>query len=71
VKDGDLVRGVYARFKKACERQGFSFASERHGMLVQANLPLGFCHFFYQDLHIRSPLVKDDTQRVASQELRL
>ena len=48
---GNLMRGVQTCFKCAGERAGFGFATERHRVLVQADLPLGFCHFFYQDLH--------------------
>jgi hypothetical protein len=48
---GNLMRGVQARFKGSGEGTRFGFAAERHSMLVQADLPLGFSHFFYQDLH--------------------
>jgi hypothetical protein len=49
--DGNLMRGLQARFKGAGEGASFGFATERHSMLVQADLPAGCCHFFYQDLH--------------------
>lgn len=48
---GNLMGRVQARFEGASEGQGFGFTAECHGVLVKANLPLGFCHFFYQDLH--------------------
>ena len=51
VKGGDWVRGLNACFKGAHEISGFGFAAEGYRMLVQADLPLGFCQFFYQDLH--------------------
>jgi len=47
----DFMRGEKPRFKGAGESERFSFAAERDGVLVQADLPLGCCHFFYQDLH--------------------
>jgi hypothetical protein len=48
---GNLMRGLQARFKGTSEGASFGLATERHGVLVQADLPLGFSHFFYQDLH--------------------
>ena len=48
---GNLMGCVQARFEGAGEGASFGFAAECHSMLVQADLPLGFCHFFYQDLH--------------------
>jgi hypothetical protein len=71
VKGGNLVRGVDAGFESARESASFCFAAERYRMLIKTDLPLGFCQFFYQDLHSRSPLVKDVTQKTASQEIRL
>ena len=51
VEDGDLVRGLDAGFEGTRESASFCFAAERHSMLVKTDLPLGFCQFFYQDLH--------------------
>lgn len=46
-----LMGGVEPRFEGLREGAGFGFAAESHSMLVEADLPLGFSHFFYQDLH--------------------
>ena len=48
---GELMRGEKPRFKSTGEGARFSFAAERDGVLVETDLPLGCCHFFYQDLH--------------------
>jgi len=48
---GYLVRGVQSRFKGIGEGARFGFAAEGNGVLIQADLPLGLCQFFYQDLH--------------------
>lgn len=45
------VRGVQARFKGSGKGAGFGFAAEVDHVLIQKDLPLGFCQFFYQDLH--------------------
>ena len=50
-QDGNLVRGLDAGFKGTRESASFCFAAEGDCMLVQTDLPLGFCQFFYQDLH--------------------
>ena len=50
-EDGNLVRGLDTGFKGTRESASFCFAAERHSMLVKTDLPLGFCQFFYQDLH--------------------
>jgi hypothetical protein len=42
---------VQSRFKGIGEGAGFGFAAEGNGVLIQADLPLGLCQFFYQDLH--------------------
>ena len=51
VEGGKLVRGVDTCFKNTRESASFCFAAEGDCMLVQTDLPLGFCQFFYQDLH--------------------
>lgn len=51
VEGGNLVRGLDTGFEGARESASFCFAAKRHGMLVKADLPLGLCQFFYQDLH--------------------
>jgi hypothetical protein len=51
VEDGYRVRGLDAGFEGTRESASFCFAAERHRMLVKTDLPLGFCQFFYQDLH--------------------
>ena len=48
---GNLMGGLQARFKRVGEGACFGFAAKSHRMLVQTNLPLGLCQFFYQDLH--------------------
>lgn len=48
---GELMRGLQARFEDAGESPGLGFAAESDGVLVETDLPLGCCHFFYQDLH--------------------
>lgn len=48
---GDLMGRANSRFEGAGEGEGFGFTAECHGVLIQANLPLRLCHFFYQDLH--------------------
>jgi hypothetical protein len=51
---------VQSRFKGIGESARFGFAAKGNGVLVQTDLPLGFCQFFYQDLHYRRPpQVKD------------
>jgi len=47
----NLMRGLQSRFKGAGESASFGFAAECDDVLVQTDLPLGFCQFFYQDLH--------------------
>ena len=48
---GNLMGSVQTRFEGAGEGQRFGLTAEGHGVLVETNLPLGLCHFFYQDLH--------------------
>jgi hypothetical protein len=40
-----------ARLQGIGESLGFGLGAKGHDMLVKTYLPLGFCHFFYQDLH--------------------
>ena len=47
---GNLMGRVQARFEGASEGPCFGLTAERHGMLIEPDLPLGLCHFFYQDL---------------------
>ncbi|EPJ96565.1 hypothetical protein CFII68_05214 [Pseudomonas sp. CFII68] len=39
------------RLQSVGEGLGFGLGTEGDDVLVKAYLPLGFCHFFYQDLH--------------------
>ena len=48
---GNLMGGAESRFEGAGKGQCFGFTAESDGVLVQTNLPLRLCHFFYQDLH--------------------
>jgi hypothetical protein len=48
---GDSVGRAESRFEGASEGQSLGFTAKGYDMLVQAHLPLGLCHLFYQDLH--------------------
>lgn len=48
---GNLMGRANSRFEGASEGQSFGFTAECHGVLVEPDLPLRLCHFFYQDLH--------------------
>ena len=48
---GNLMGRVQARFKRFSEGQRFGFTAECHSVLIQTDLPGGYCHFLYQDLH--------------------
>lgn len=47
----EVMRRVNPRLKRRGEGLGFGLGAKGHDVLVEAHLPLGFCHFFYQDLH--------------------